>query len=220
MKRSWLRITGWLLWSLVLCGALNVRLATAAPVTEPREPVLLILGDSISAGYGLEPGRGWTSLLEQRLSAEGSPLRVINASVSGDTTSGGLSRLPSLLQQYRPQVLVIELGGNDGLRGTPLKLIESNLHQLVALGQQSGAEVVLLGMRIPPNYGPRYSNGFYQLFSRVGEASGIAYLPFFLEGIGGVPELMQADGIHPNTQAQPKLLELAWRTLAPLLASP
>jgi len=182
--------------------------------------VLLVLGDSISAGYGLEPQQGWVSLLQQRLAEHGSDLVVINASISGDTTNGGLSRLPRLLEQYRPEILVLELGANDGLRGTSLALIETNLQRLIKMGQQAGAQVLLLGMRIPPNYGRRYSEGFYQLFSRAANATDSAYLPFLLEGVGGVTQLMQADGLHPNQQAQQRLLENGWSALQPLLVQP
>ena len=182
--------------------------------------VLLVLGDSISAGYGLEPQQGWVSLLQQRLAEHGSDLVVINASISGDTTNGGLSRLPRLLEQYRPEILVLELGANDGLRGTSLALIETNLQRLIKMGQQAGAQVLLLGMRIPPNYGRRYSEGFYQLFSRAANATDSAYLPFLLEGVGGVAQLMQADGLHPNQQAQQRLLENGWSALQPLLVQP
>ena len=188
--------------------------------------MLLVLGDSISAGYGLEPQQGWVDLLQLRLqqrfqqrhSDSGQPAyRVVNASISGDTTSGGLRRLPPLLQQYRPELVLIELGGNDGLRGTPLPLIEKNLQQLVLLGQQAGAQVMVLGMRIPPNYGPRYGAGFYRLFDTVANRSQSAYLPFLMAGVGGVPELMQTDGLHPNLAAQPLLLENVWPVLQPLL---
>lgn len=181
-------------------------------------PVLLVLGDSISAGYGLEPQQGWVSLLQRRLVVQGSGFRVINASISGDTTNGGLSRLPRLLQDYRPQILLIELGANDGLRGAPLAQIESNLTRLIKQGQQAGARVLLLGMRIPPNYGSRYSEGFFELFRSAADGAGSAYLPFLLEGVGGVPELMQNDGLHPNQLAQQRLLDNSWLALQPLLS--
>ncbi|MEH6825121.1 MAG: arylesterase [Motiliproteus sp.] len=179
--------------------------------------VLLVLGDSISAGYGLEPQQGWVSLLQQRLGEQGAGLEVINASISGDTTNGGLSRLPQLLQQYSPEILLIELGANDGLRGAPLRLIEANLKRLIEQGQQAGAQVLLLGMRIPPNYGARYSAGFYHLFNTAATATQSAYLPFLLDGVGGVPGMMQADGLHPNQRAQKRLLENSWAALQPLL---
>ena len=205
----------WLLPLLWLGSGLSPALADASIKGSP--PTLLILGDSISAGYGLEPGQGWVALLDQHLKQQTSPLQVINASVSGDTTSGGLSRLPGLLAEFQPTLLVIELGGNDGLRGTPLKLIEANLLKLVELGQQAGAQVVLFGMRIPPNYGPRYSEGFYRLYARVAERSGAGLLPFFLDGVGGIDHLMQTDGIHPNRDAQPLLLKQALTQLQPML---
>ncbi|MEH6473727.1 MAG: arylesterase [Halopseudomonas sp.] len=204
-----------MLAALLANNALAV--ADSNPLSKSRPPVLLVLGDSISAGYGLEPSQGWVTLLQQRLQNQGSAFQVVNASISGDTTNGGLSRLPTLLQQYQPQILVIELGANDGLRGTPLPLIERNLKRLVELGQQADAEVVVLGMRIPPNYGPRYSDGFYQLFASAASAREARYLPFLLDAVGGVPELMQADGLHPNQQAQMRLLENSWSVLAPLL---
>lgn len=225
MNYAWRQI--WLLigvigMSLAASGA-RVESSTDQSIqTKVSPPALLILGDSISAGYGLEARQGWVDLLAQRLQrrtpeqAE-SDYRVVNASISGDTTSGGLSRLPVLLQQYQPKLVLIELGANDGLRGTPLAVIERNLQRLVWLSQNAGARVLLLGMRIPPNYGSRYSNGFYQLFGKVSDRTGAAYLPFLLEGVGGVPELMQPDGLHPNQQAQVRLLENSWRALAPLL---
>lgn len=189
----------------------------AASGNDRPSPRLLVLGDSISAGYGLEPQQGWVSLLQQRLAEQGAGLEVINASISGDTTNGGLSRLPRLLQQYKPEILLIELGANDGLRGAPLRLIEANLKRLIEQGQQAGAQVLLLGMRIPPNYGARYSEGFYQVFNEAASATDSAYLPFLLEGVGGVPGMMQADGLHPNQRAQKRLLENSWAALQPLL---
>jgi acyl-CoA thioesterase-1 len=153
---------------------------------------------------------GWVSLMSRRLQAKGTGLRVINASISGETTSGGLTRLPSLLRDHQPELVVIELGANDGLRGTPLRVVESNLDSLVSRSREAGAAVVLLGMRLPPNYGHRYAEGFYRMFGRVAARFQIAYHPFFLEGVGGVPELMQADGLHPNRRAQSQLLENIW----------
>ncbi len=184
---------------------------------QDSQPVLLVLGDSISAGYGLEPQQGWVALLQRRLEQRQIDYRVINASISGDTTSGGVRRLPPLLQRYQPELVLIELGANDGLRGTPLPVIEQNLLQLVGMGQQAGARVVVLGMRIPPNYGPRYGEGFYRLFDTVANRSHSAYLPFLMAGVGGVPELMQADGLHPNQPAQAQLLDNVWPVLQPLL---
>jgi len=178
---------------------------------------LLVLGDSISAGYGLDTKSGWVQLLEQRLQQQRPKVNVINASISGETTSGGLTRLPTLLERYQPRWVIIELGGNDGLRGTPLKAVESNISALISRARDAGAEVFLLGMRIPPNYGRRYAEGFFQLFGRVAERTQVSYFPFFLEGIGGVPELMQTDGIHPNDKAQGQLLDNIWPQLESLL---
>jgi acyl-CoA thioesterase-1 len=155
--------------------------------------------------------QGWVSLLDKRLDQRVTGAhQVINASVSGETTSGGLRRLPALLRQHQPDVVVLELGGNDGLRGQPPALMERNLAAMIRLSRQSGARVVLLGMQIPPNYGKAYTNAFVAVFPRVAKAEGAAVLPFFLDGVGGVPTLMQKDGIHPNAKAQIKLLELAW----------
>lgn len=215
--------------SLKLSLRLLIGLIGMLPLAEPlmaaaslkgSPPTLLILGDSLSAGYGLEPGQGWVKLLEREWQQQGAELRVINASVSGETTSGGLSRLPRLLEQYQPRWLVLELGANDGLRGTPLKAISRNLQRLAELGRQQGCEVLLLGMRIPPNYGARYSDGFYQLFAQVADQTGAAYLPFMLDGVAGDPELMQADGLHPNAQAQPLLLANIRPLLKALIAEP
>ncbi|MEH6648629.1 MAG: arylesterase [Motiliproteus sp.] len=227
----WLQMTALLLFcslSTVVAAASQTADTIPPPQANSKDsqPVLLVLGDSISAGYGLKPQQGWVTLLQQRLQQRWQqgdtdndlPIyRVINASISGDTTSGGLRRLPLLLQQYRPELVLIELGANDGLRGTPLPLIEKNLQQLVVMGQQAGAQVMVLGMRIPPNYGPRYGEGFYKLFDRVASRSKSAYLPFLMAGVGGVPELMQTDGLHPNQAAQPLMLENVWPVLQPLL---
>lgn len=178
---------------------------------------LLVVGDSISAAFGLDSRQGWVALLEKRLQDEGFDHRVINASISGDTSAGGLARLPALLAEHQPQVVIIELGGNDGLRGQPPMQLQQNLTAMVEKSQQAGAKVLLLGMKLPPNYGVRYTTAFAQVFSDVAQGGGVALVPFFLEGVGGVPGMMQADGIHPNVTAQPVLLENAWPALRPLL---
>lgn len=178
---------------------------------------LLVVGDSISAAFGLDSRQGWVALLEKRLQDEGFDHQVINASISGDTSSGGLARLPALLAEHQPQVVIIELGGNDGLRGQPPMQLQQNLASMVEKSQQAGAKVLLLGMKLPPNYGVRYTTAFAQVFSDVAQAKQVALVPFFLEGVGGVPGMMQADGIHPNITAQPLLLENAWPALQPLL---
>jgi acyl-CoA thioesterase-1 len=178
---------------------------------------LLVVGDSISAAFGLDSRQGWVALLEKRLQDEGFDHQVINASISGDTSAGGLARLPALLAEHQPQVVIIELGGNDGLRGQPPMQLQQNLASMVEKSQQAGAKVLLLGMKLPPNYGVRYTTAFAQVFSDLAQAKQVTLVPFFLEGVGGVPGMMQADGIHPNVTAQPVLLENAWPVLRPLL---
>ncbi|KTT38724.1 esterase [Pseudomonas oryzihabitans] len=178
---------------------------------------LLVVGDSISAGYGLADGQGWVRLLENRLQEQQSPYQVVNASISGDTTAGGLARLPQLLAAHRPEVVAIELGGNDGLRGQPLAQFERNLTSLVQQAKAKGARVLLLGMRLPPNYGPRYTEGFAQVYQDVAKAQQVALVPFLLEGVGGDPAFMQPDGIHPRANAQQRLLDNAWPELQRVL---
>ncbi len=172
---------------------------------------ILILGDSLSAGYGIETKQSWVHLLQQRLDQHyPKQHKVVNASVSGETTSGALARLPKLLQTYQPEVVVIELGGNDGLRGQPPQLIQKNLAQLVQLSQKQKATVLLFGMKIPPNYGTAYSRAFENNYKVVSQQYRIKLLPFFLEGVAGNKSLMQNDQIHPNAKAQPIMLNLAY----------
>lgn len=172
---------------------------------------ILILGDSLSAGYGIDAKQGWVNLLQQRLDQQyPKQHKVVNASVSGETTSGALARLPKLLQTYQPEIVVIELGGNDGLRGQPPQMIQKNLAQLVQLSQKQKASVLLFGMKIPPNYGTAYSSAFEKNYKVVSQQYKIKLLPFFLEGIAGHKNLIQNDQIHPNAKAQPILLNLAY----------
>ncbi|HDS1737244.1 arylesterase [Pseudomonas sp. BP8] len=178
---------------------------------------LLIVGDSISAGFGLDTRQGWVSLLQQRMQDEGFDDQVINASISGDTTAGGQARLPALLAAHKPSVVVLELGGNDGLRGQPPEQLQQNLASMIERSRAAGAKVLLLGMRLPPNYGVRYTTAFAQVYEQLAAREKVALVPFFLEGVGGVPELMQADGIHPAQGAQQQLLENAWPAIKPLL---
>jgi len=185
--------------------------AAAAPRT------LLVFGDSLSAGYGLAPGQGWVALLEKRLRTQGYEYRVVNASVSGETTGGGLERLPRALQLHKPDVVVIELGANDGLRGLPVASARNNLLEMAALAQDAGAQTLLLGMRMPPNYGPRYTADFARMFAEVANRSHMALVPFFLEGVALKANAIQADGLHPNASAQPALLGVVWPHLEPLL---
>lgn len=178
---------------------------------------LLVVGDSISAAFGLDSRVGWVALLEKRLQEEGFEHSVVNASISGDTSAGGAARLSALIAEHKPELVIIELGGNDGLRGQPLAQLQQNLASMVEKSQQAGAKVLILGMRLPPNYGARYTTAFAEVFSKVAEESGSALVPFVLEGIGGVPSMMQPDGIHPTAEAQPVLLDNVWPTLKPLL---
>ena len=179
----------------------------AAAAVAPK--TLLVVGDSLSAEYGLRRGTGWVPLLDKQLTAARKPVKVVNASISGDTTSGGRSRLAGLLKQHRPGVVVIELGGNDALRGLPLDMTEKNLTAMVQASKQAGAKVLLLGMQVPPNYGGAYGATFAGLFSKVAKAEKVALVPFFLKGIADAEDStaqFQADRIHPNEQAQAKML--------------
>ena len=172
---------------------------------------VMVLGDSISAGYGIEPQQAWVNLLQKRLDQQyPKQHKVVNASVSGETTSGALARLPKLLQTHKPNVVVIELGGNDGLRGQPPQMIQKNLAQLIQQSQKANATVVVLGMKIPPNYGTAYSKAFENNYKVVSQQFKVKLLPFFLEGIAGNNSLMQKDLVHPNGKAQPILLNLAY----------
>lgn len=195
-------------------GLLWLFFANAAPA---EQQVLLVLGDSISVSYGLSQEQGWVELLKQRLTAEARPVTVINASISGETTDGGLRRLPELLDRHRPMLVIIELGANDALRGFALESIRANLARMVTLAQQSGASPLLLGMRVLPNYGSRYSEPFFEQYQQIASEHSIALVPFLLEGIAAQPGMMQADGLHPTAAAQPKLLDNIWPQLQPML---
>lgn len=180
-------------------------------------PVILVVGDSLSAGFGIEISEGWVALLQDRLDAEGYEYRVVNASISGDTTSGGLRRLPRALARHQPAITLVELGGNDGLRATPVEIIRRNLEDIVTLSRNAGSAVVLAGMQIPPNYGARYANAFSAVYGEVAEDLDAALIPFFMRGVALNPEYLQPDLIHPNAQGQPILLENVWPALKPLL---
>ncbi|MGA1370109.1 MAG: arylesterase [Pseudomonadales bacterium] len=191
-------------------------LVPAATATADDGRTVLVLGDSISAAYGIEREEGWVAALAARLSERAPAWRVVNASVSGETTGGGLARLPKALSLHDPEVVIIELGGNDGLRGYPLDTIRTNLDGLVRAA--NGRRILLVGMQIPPNYGPRYTQGFHGLFAAVADSHGVPLVPFLLERVALDPSLMQDDGIHPTAAAQPLLLETLWPHLEPLLA--
>lgn len=196
---------------------LSAALALMCMAQNAAAGTILIVGDSISAGFGLDTRLGWVSLLEQRLSKEGHDDKVINASISGDTSAGGLARLPALLAEHKPDVVIVELGGNDGLRGQLPAQLKQNLARMIEASQQAGAKVLLLGMQLPPNYGARYTQAFAAVYAELANEKKVALVPFLLEGVGGKPELMQADRIHPAAGAQGLLLDNVWPVLKPLL---
>jgi acyl-CoA thioesterase I len=191
----------------------------AAPAAAASRPVVLIVGDSLSAGYGLAVHENWPSLLQRRLSESGYPHRVVNASISGDTTSGGLARLPRALERHAPEIVLIGLGGNDGLRAIPIPEFRRNLANMIQLSDSAGAKVLLAGIHIPPNYGPEYAEAFHAVFHELAREHDTSLVPFILEGIALDPELMQADGIHPTAAAQPVILDNLWPALKPMLDS-
>jgi acyl-CoA thioesterase-1 len=190
---------------------LLIPLSTAAQ----SPPVILVLGDSLSAEYGIERGSGWVTLLQNQLLKQGSTWIVNNASISGETSSGGLTRLPSLLQQKSPKIVILELGANDALRGLSVDQTEKNLRTMIALSKKSGAKVLLLGMQIPPNYGQEYTKKFRDLYPKLASSEGAQLLPFFMSGVVTNKELFQADNIHPNEKAQILLFKNVWGAMAP-----
>ena len=195
------------------CAGLDASAATSA---HSASKSILVLGDSLSAEYGLARGSGWVALLQKRLQAQNIPINVINASISGETTSGGNVRLPALLKD-RPNIIIIELGANDALRGLQLKATESNLQSMILAAQKANAEVLLVGMRIPPNYGPDYTEKFFGLYSTVARQTKVPLVPFLLEGVADKPEWFQADRMHPIAEAHPTILNNIWPKLQPLI---
>jgi acyl-CoA thioesterase-1 len=193
------------IWFLLVAGA------SAAPR-------LLVVGDSLSAAYGIPADQGWVQLLQQRLAAGGYPHQVVNASISGDTTRGGLTRLPAALERHQPALVVLELGGNDGLRGFGPAMTRDHLQQMIDLATDAGARVLVLGVKLPANYGSAYGDKFHQVFLDLAEQPDVAVVPFFLEGVAEDRALMQPDGIHPSAAAQPRILENVWSALQPLLS--
>ncbi|MBP0597190.1 arylesterase [Herbaspirillum sp. LeCh32-8] len=198
-----------------LLAGIALMLAAMSAYSAPK--TLLVLGDSLSAEYGLERGRGWTQLLQQRLQQNKIDATVVNSSISGDTTIGGKNRLPALLARNKPDVVVIELGSNDALRGLQLKTTQDNLQAMIDAAHQSRAKVLLVGMQIPPNYGPDYTRRFSDMFQALAKQNKTPLVPFFMDGIAANMELFQADRIHPNEQAQPILLDNVWTHLKPLV---
>jgi len=207
--------------STVIAKVLALLLLTVSAAAAGETPIdaktILVVGDSISAGYGIQRSDGWVALLQTRVVARRPPYTVVNASISGDTTAAGLARLPRALELHKPAIVVIELGGNDALRGYPVERIEQNLDAMIDLAKGAGAAVLLLGMEIPPNYGARYTQAFHALFADVAARTRVAFVPFLLDGVATDDGLMQADGIHPTAAAQARLLDNVWRGLEPLL---
>jgi acyl-CoA thioesterase-1 len=198
-----------------MLGGLVLLAASASAYSAPK--TVLVLGDSLSAEYGLVRGTGWVALLDQKLKAQKIDADIVNASVSGETTSGGLTRLPALLTQYKPQVVVIELGANDGLRGLPVAAAEANLRSMVSLAQQNHARVMLVGMRMPPNYGRAYTEKFFGMYKEVSTELKAPLVPFMLEGVSQVPSMFQADRLHPLATAHPTILANIWPTFSALI---
>lgn len=209
--------------SLLLLLLLNTFVLSSSALAEPAEPEsqngILIVGDSLSAAYGINESEGWVNLLRNKLKNQDFNYPVINASISGDTSSSGKRRLKPLLDRWQPAIVIIELGGNDGLRGVQPRLIESNLAAMIEQSLFASAEVILVGMHIPPNYGPRYTKAFHQLYNTLAENYSISLLPFLLEGVARNRSLMQSDGIHPTAKAQPIILANIWPRIAPLLST-
>jgi acyl-CoA thioesterase-1 len=203
---------------ITMLRAIVVFLTLSATPVLAEAPRILILGDSLSAGYGVALEDGWVALLQARLAESGYGYEVINASISGDTTQGGLSRLPRALALHEPSVVIIELGGNDGLRGIPVPVMRENLSRMTDLAREAGAEVLLLGVEIPMNYGPAYRNAFQESFRSVAAEAGASLVPSFMEGVAMDEDLMQADGIHPNAAGQPGLLANVWPVLMETVA--
>jgi len=184
---------------------------------DARPPAIVVVGDSLSAGFGVPLDQGWVDLLARRLAEQGHPHQVVNASVTGDTTRGGLARLPALLERENPQILIIELGGNDGLRGITPQVMADNLRQMITLAREAGSDVLLLGVELPGNYGPTFRDLFKDVYYEVSHSEQVPLVSSFITGVALNPELMQSDGIHPNAAAQPVLLDEVWPALEPML---
>ncbi|MEP6609436.1 MAG: arylesterase [Burkholderiaceae bacterium] len=224
MRRKFLVVSSWAIAAamqvLVLNGPVfGANTSRPAQSAKQNAPVILVLGDSLSAEYGLQRGQGWVALLADRVHQSGSNYTVANASISGETTSGGRTRLPTLLKQHRPAIVIIELGGNDGLRGLPVSRMQDNLAAMVRASLAAGARVIVAGMRIPPNYGREYTERFYAAFGAVAEQYNTALVPFLLEGFSDTGDFFQSDRIHPSAQAQAKISQTVWPVLQSVLTN-
>lgn len=204
---------------LALLWLCSIGLFSLSASAQQHSPTLLVFGDSLSAGYRMPVQDGWVSLLDDKLKDLGIDYTVVNASVSGETTDGGLSRLPATLATHKPAIVILELGGNDGLRGLPVASIKQNLITMVRKSQAAGAQVILVGIQIPPNYGPRYTEPFSQQFEEIASAMELPLIPFLIDGIAQRPELMQDDGIHPKAEAQGMVLDNVWPVLEAVLST-
>lgn len=211
-RRILIALFAWLLLLLIPLGG-----AHGGDHGGEQQRRILVFGDSLSAAYRIDEQSGWVALLQQRLDEQGMPFRVINASVSGETTVGGAARLPAMLETHQPDIVILELGGNDGLRGLPVTSITQNLQHMIELSQASDAQVLLIGIQIPPNYGPRYTTPFYQQYQELADRYDLNLIPFLLEGIADNRALMQDDGIHPTAEAQPMVLDIVWPALLEML---
>ncbi|ABD82699.1 arylesterase [Saccharophagus degradans] len=207
-----MKLNGFARHLVVLLGVVCFVYATQARADQAR-PTILILGDSLSAAYKLSAEDGWGHLLVQRLAAQGFNYEVVNASISGATTNAGLQRMPALLEKHKPEYVLLELGANDGLQGMPVAGITRNLESLIKQALHAGAEVILLGIQLPPNFGSRYTQPFFEQYSSLAKKYNLALVPFLLEGVAGKPALMQADGLHPTAEAQPIVLNNVWPVL-------
>ena len=219
-RQRWAKPFGALLMTALLGAPGMPHAQTEAQAKNSVTPTILVVGDSLSAEYGLKRGTGWVPLLDKQLAKDAFDVKVVNASISGDTTSGGRSRLPALLAQHKPSTVVIELGGNDALRGLPLDMTEKNLAAMTQAAKKSGAKVLLVGMQVPPNYGGAYGAAFSNLFARVAAAEKVALVPFFLQGVAdgdGAAANFQSDRIHPNEQSQARMLANVWPALKKLI---
>lgn len=206
-----------MLWYSLISSNLLLAAQSAAPAAASESPVILVLGDSLSASFGIDQSNGWVSLLEQKLTQNNYRYHIVNTSISGETTQGGLQRLPKLLIKYQPRIVILELGGNDGLRGLSIEMIKTNLQTMISKTLESSAGILLIGMRLPPNYGQFYTNSFSQIYVDLAQSNNIPVVPFLLAGIATNKNLMQVDGIHPREGAQSMMLDNVWKYLQPLL---